>query len=130
MSDRQTTESRFDLEERLLRYAAEVVKLVESLPPTRAGNHVGGQFLRSGTSPYFHHGEAQAAESPKDFVHKMSICLKELRESIRSLRLIQAVPLVKPASRADWLTSETEELIKIFYTSIRTAKRNQSDRQS
>lgn len=130
MSDEQRTENRFDLEKRLLRYAAEIVKLVEALPSTRAGNHVGGQLLRSGTSPYFHHGEAQAAESPKDFVHKMSICLKELRESIRSLRLIQAVPLVKPPSAADWLADETEQLIKIFYTSIRTTKRNQSDRAS
>src|SRR5579872_559638 len=72
---------RFDLEDRLLRYAAGVVRLVEKIPNSRSGNHVAGQFLRSGTSALPNHGEAQAAESPGDFLHKMRICLKELRES-------------------------------------------------
>ncbi len=59
----------YDLEERLLEYAANIIRLVEKLPDTRAGNHVAGQLLRSGTSPLPNHGEAQAAESPADFVH-------------------------------------------------------------
>lgn len=74
-------ERKYDLEERLLDFAADVVKLTEAMPNTRAANQVGGQLLRSGTSPLFNHGEAQAAESPNDFIHKMKICLKELRES-------------------------------------------------
>jgi four helix bundle protein len=57
------------------------LKIVEQLPNTRVGNHVAGQLLRSGTSPYPNHGEAQAAESPKDFIHKLRISLKELRET-------------------------------------------------
>jgi four helix bundle protein len=73
----------FDLEERLLEYAASIIRLVEKLAPTRAGNHVAGQLLRSGTSPLPNHGEAQAAESADDFVHKLKICLKELKESFR-----------------------------------------------
>ncbi len=76
----------FDLEQRLLDYSARIIRWVESLPNTRAANHVGGQLLRSGTSPCLNHGEAQAAESINDFVHKMRICLKELRESLRCLR--------------------------------------------
>ena len=104
-------ERQYDLEDRLLSYSAQVVRLVESLPRTRAGNHIGGQLLRAGTSPYLNHGEAQAAESKKDFVHKMRICLKELRESFRCMRLIQVVPLVEPPTNVDELTSETEELI-------------------
>jgi four helix bundle protein len=113
----------YDLEERLLEYAADVIRLTERLPNTRAGTHVGGQLLRSGTSPLSNHGEAQAAESADDFIHKLKICLKELRESHRWLRLIIRVPLLKPAAQVDALVAETEELIRIFVTSIRTAQR-------
>ena len=69
---------KFDLEDRLLEFASAVIDLSESLPATRAGNHVAGQVLRSGTSPYPNHGEAEAAESRADFIHKLKICLKEL----------------------------------------------------
>ena len=65
----------YDLEERLLEYSVRIIKIVEQLPDARAGNHVAGQLLRSGTSPYPNHGEAQAAESPKDFIHKLRISL-------------------------------------------------------
>ena len=117
-------ERKYDLEERLLEYAAGVEQLTEMMPNTRAANHVGGQLLRSGTSPLFNHGEAQAAESPNDFVHKMKICLKELRESQRALWLIQQVPLIDDATRVDPLFRETDELIRIFVASIRTAQTN------
>src|SRR5438552_5777344 len=117
-------EKQYDLEERLLDYAANIIRLVERLPNTRAGNHVAGQLLRSGTSPLPNHGEAQAAESRNDFVHKFSICLKELREKRRWLRLARRVPLIKPPTEFDPLLGETESLIKIFATSIRTAQRN------
>lgn len=112
----------FDLEERLLDYAAEIVRLTERLPHSRAGNHIAGQLLRSGTSPLPNHGEAQAAESRDDFIHKLSICLKELRESRRWLRLMLRVPLTREAKPVEALVSETEELIRIFHKSIRTAK--------
>ena len=69
----------YDLEERLLEYSVRIIKTVEQLPNTKTGNHIAGQLLRSGTSPYPNHGEAQAAESPKDFIHKLRISLKELR---------------------------------------------------
>lgn len=73
----------FDLGERLLEFAVSVVRLTEEMIKTRASNHVAGQLLRSGTSALPNHGEAQAAESNADFIHKMSICLKELRETER-----------------------------------------------
>lgn len=117
-------ERKYDLDERLLDFAAAVVKLTETMPNTRAANHVGGQLLRSGTSPLFNHGEAQAAESPNDFVHKMKICLKELRESQRALKLIKKVPLVDDTTRLDPLFQETDELIRIFVASIRTSQTN------
>jgi len=119
---------KYDIEDRLLEYSANIVSIAEGLPKTRTGNHVAGQLLRSGTSPYANHGEAQAAESSKDFIHKMRICLKELRESKRWLKLIQRIPLIKPADRMNEIIGETEELIKIFATSIRTAERNRDNR--
>lgn len=118
---------KYDLEERLLEYAARVIRLVEKLPDTRAGNHVAGQLLRSGTSPLPNHGEAQAAESRKDFVHKLKICHKELRESRRWLLLIQRVPLRKP-NRVQALVDETEEL-SAFSPRVCTPSRDAS-RQS
>jgi len=117
------TKQTYDLEERLLEYSVRIIKLVEQLPNSRTGNHVAGQLLRSGTSPFPNHGEAQAAESSKDFVHKLRIALKELRESKRWLRLIQKVPLIDDPKLIENLLNETEELIKIFATSIKTAER-------
>jgi four helix bundle protein len=83
-----TMEKKFDLEERLIAFAAVMIDVSEALPKTFAGNHLGGQLLRSGTSPALHYGEAQAAESPADFIHKMKVCLKELRETYNCLRVI------------------------------------------
>jgi four helix bundle protein len=111
----------YDLEERLLEYSVRIIKIVEQLPDTKTGNHVSGQLLKSGTSPYPNHGEAQAAESPKDFIHKLRISLKELRESQRWLKLIQRVPLINRAELLTDILQETEELIRIFVTSIKTA---------
>ena len=73
---------KFNLEDRLQEFASAIIDLSESLPDTRAGNHVAGQILRSGTSPYPNHGEAEAAESRADFIHKLKICLKELPKPV------------------------------------------------
>ena len=117
----------YDLEERLLDFSARIIRLAERLPNTRAGNHVASQLLRSGTSPLPNHGEAQAAESARDFVHKLKVCLKELRESYRWLRLIQRVPLLT-ARRVEPLVKETDELIRIFVNSIKTTQKKRSPR--
>src|SRR5437667_9358527 len=71
--------AKYDLEDRLLAFA--VVELTDSVPSSRAGNHIAGQLLRCGTSPYGHHGEVESAESRKDFIHKLKVCLKELRQT-------------------------------------------------
>ena len=115
---------KFDLEDRLLEFASAVIDLSESLPATRAGNHVAGQILRSGTSPYPNHGEAEAAESREDFIHKLKICLKELRETRRWARLIRRKAWVKNETTLLFVLGESEELIRIFHSSIQTAKRN------
>ena len=114
----------FDLEERLLEFPAEIMILAEALPRTRSGNHVAAQIIRCGTSPLSNQGEAQSAESQQDFIHKMKIGLKELRETKRWLALTKRASLIKTATRVDPLLAETEELVKIFFTSIRTAERN------
>jgi len=114
----------YDLGERLLEYSVRIIKVVEQLENTKVGNHVSTQLLRSGTSPYPNHGEAQSAESPKDFIHKLRISLKELRETQRWLKLVQRVPLLKKPELLDGILQETEELIKIFVTSIKTAEKN------
>ena len=115
---------KYDLEDRLLEFASAVIDLSESMPATRAGNHIAGQVLRSGTSPYPNHGEAEAAESRDDFIHKLKICLKELRETRRWARLIKRKAWVKNETTLLFVLGECEELIRIFHSSIQTAKRN------
>lgn len=120
---RKKDNGRYDLEDRLLQYAVRIIRLVDALPPTKAGRHVADQLLRCGTSPLANHGELQGAESRKDFIHKLGICLKEIRETHRWLRLIEKVPLLPPSKIAP-LLNETDALIRIFVTSLRTAERN------
>ena len=116
----------YDLEERLLKYSVRIINLIEQLPNTKAGNHIAGQLLRSDTSPYPNHGEAQDAESVKGFIHKLRISLKELRESERWLKLIQQVPLLSKPELLNDILQETDELIKIFVASIRTAEKKRN----
>ncbi len=80
---------KFDLDQRLIEFAAKIIDVSEGLPKTFAGNHLAGQLVRSGRSPALHYGEAQSAESRNDFIHKMKISAKELRETFNCLRLIQ-----------------------------------------
>lgn len=112
----------YDLEERLLDYGAVVINLTRKLNGDFAERHVGNQLLRSGTAPVSHHGEAQAAESPADFIHKMRIALKELRETERWLKLIQRANMLPNSTELSQLLNETDQLVRIFVTSIRTAE--------
>ena len=115
---------KFDLEERLIEFAVRVIRTAESLPKTKTGKHIAGQLLRSGTSPAPNYGEAQSAESRADFVHKMRLALKELRETRIWLLIIVRADLIKPASKLDDLLDESNQLISIFVKSIGTAKKN------
>jgi four helix bundle protein len=109
-----------ELENRLIDFAVRIVSVVEALPNTKAGNHIGSQVIRSGTSPAPNYGEAQSAESRRDFVHKMKISLKELRETMIWLKIIARKQLGDcrdlPAAIA-----ECNELIAIFVSSTKTA---------
>jgi len=112
----------YDLEERLLHYAAGIIRLTRSLEASYAHRHVANQLLRSGTAPLANHGEAQAAESDADFVHKLKVSLKELRESHRWFKLIGMVPLTDRNDLLELLLVETDELERIFNRSIQTVQ--------
>ncbi len=114
-------EQKYDLEERLLTFAARIVRLADSLPNTKAGNHIASQLLHCGTSPLANHGEVEAAESRNDFLHKLRICLKELRETNRWLRLIDRLGLAE-SSALTAAIAEVDQLTRIFVTSIRTTR--------
>ena len=113
----------FDLQDRLVTYAVRIVLLSEALPETKAGKHVAAQLLRSGTSPAANYGEAQAAESKSDFIHKLKLALKELRETEVWLKVIMEAKMITPQSKLALLVKETDELIAILFTSIGTAKK-------
>src|SRR5687768_2639502 len=95
MNDEPVIKKKFDLEERLIDFSVLIVKTVESLPSTRTGNHLGSPLLRSGTSPALNYGEAQSAESKRDFIHKFGIILKELRELLVCLKILKKVLYLK-----------------------------------
>ncbi len=118
--------NKFDLEERLIRFAAQIIRFADLLPNSPIGNHMKGQIVRSGTSPALNYGEAQGAESKNDFIHKMSVCLKELRETFVAIKIIKHSGLVKNVDLLDDCYNENNELISIFVKSIETAKRNKN----
>ncbi len=110
-----------ELSERLLHFAARIGKVVDALPDTRLGRHIAGQLVRCGTSPAPNYEEARAAESLADFIHKLKIVLKELRESVCWLRMIIVTELL-PEHRLTDLVDEGSQLCKIIAKSIVTAK--------
>jgi four helix bundle protein len=116
-----------ELSNRLLDFAARVGKVVDALPDTRMGRHIAGQFMRSGTSPAPNYEVACAAESRADFIHKLGICLKELRESRSCIRLIIKTELL-PKHRMGDLNEECTQLCNIIAQSIVTAKENREKR--
>ena len=121
--EKAEAERTFDLEDRLIQFAVRVLHVVEALPGTRAGSHIAGQLVKSGTSPAPNYGEAESAESRADFVHKVKVALKELREARIWLRIIRLMEYLKP-TRLDPLLQENEELIRILFTSAAAAQGN------
>ena len=115
---------KFDLEERLIDFAVLISDVIDDLPNTRLGNYLSGQMIRSGTSPALNYGEAQGAESQADFIHKMKVVLKELRETFVGLKIIKRKEMLKDLTFLNETLSENNELISIFVKSIETAKKN------
>jgi four helix bundle protein len=117
-------ERNYDLEDRLIDFAVRIIKMAEELPSTKIGNHICTQILKSGTSPAPNYGEAQGAESRSDFIHKLKIALKELKETKVWVKIIIRAELIKPTGKLEPLLQENEELISIIFTSIETARNN------
>jgi len=115
---------RKELEERLIDFAVLIIELAESNKKNYAGNHLSGQMIRSGTSAPLNYGEAQSAESHRDFLHKMQIVLKELRETHVCLKIIIRANLNTNTQKLEHALKENDELISIFVISVKTAKSN------
>ncbi|HPH85035.1 MAG TPA: four helix bundle protein [Ferruginibacter sp.] len=114
---------KYDLEDRLVKFACMCMDVCELLPNNRTGQHLQYQLSRSSIAPALLYGEVQAAESKADFIHKMKIALKELRETRVNLRIIMEKPIVANP-KIDLAFNEVNELIAIFTSSIETAKKN------
>ena len=110
-----------ELEDRLIDFAVRIIKVADALPDTPAGKHVSRQLLRSGTSPAPNYAEARGAESNADFVHKLKIALKELKETSVWLRMTCRAELMKQ-ERPEELIDENQQLCRILNASAKTAK--------
>ena len=116
--------AKFDLEDRLIDYTIRISNVVEEIENSKLGNHISGQLIRSGSSPALNYGEAQSAESRNDFIHKLKIILKELKETRVCLKIIERKPLISNTNKLLPIMKETEELVAIIYKSIETTKSN------
>jgi four helix bundle protein len=111
-----------ELIERLIAFAAMIILFTDSLKRNRAGLHLNDQMSRSSISTGLNYGEATGAESPRDFVHKMQIVLKELRETWIALRITGAAKLSSNPELLKKCLDENNQLISIFTKSITTNK--------
>jgi len=114
------------LEERLIHFAVITAAIINKVPNTNFANHLSGQLVRSCTSPALNYGETQGAESKKDFIHKMSVVLKELGESLICLRIIKRTKSFHSKEPVNNAISECDELVSIFYRSVQTASNRNS----
>ena len=113
---------KYDIENRLINFSVNVILVCGNLNGSFASQHLAKQLIRSTTSAALNHGEAQSAESPRDFLHKMRLCLKELRESLVNLKIQKGAELIENFKKLDELLEENNQLIAIFVTSIRTSE--------
>ncbi|MBC7949265.1 MAG: four helix bundle protein [Chitinophagaceae bacterium] len=113
----------YDLEDRLVKFAVKIIEVCDLLPKTKSASNLENQISRSGIALALMYGEAQAAESRADFIHKIKMLLKELRETRIALRIIHDRPMLKHTT-LDQARQECNELIGIFTASVETAKKN------
>lgn len=117
--------NKIDLEERLIDFSVLILESEKDILNTYAARHLANQMIRSGTSVSLNYGEARAAESIRDFIHKMKVILKELRETHICLRITLKALLFSKKFNLDSALKEANELISIFVVSIKTAQKNQ-----
>ncbi|MCT8338704.1 four helix bundle protein [Flavobacteriaceae bacterium TK19130] len=107
---------------RLVNFSASIIKDIGFLEKTFASNHLSQQLIRSSSAAALNYGEAQASESKKDFIHKMKLCLKELRESQVNLQILQKAELIKDSVMYEKIYNECTELVAIFAASLKTSQ--------
>jgi four helix bundle protein len=113
-----------NLEDRLIEFGVGIVNLGYQLQKFKELKPISDQILRSGISPALNYGEALHAESKKDFIHKMKIVLKELHETLISLKILNALKSNPDIEEVQRLKKENGELVAIFISSVRTAQKN------
>ena len=113
------------LENRLIEYSVTVIKFTRSLIKDDSCRYLSNQLIRSSCSSALNYGEARDAESRRDFIHKMKICLKELRETSVWLKILAEAKLVRQRNELEALLNENNQLISIFVASAKTARKNQ-----
>lgn len=116
--------NKFELEDRLIDFSVSTIAISKKLKDSFEGVHLSKQLIRSASSSALNYGEARSAESTKDFIHKMQIVLKELRESFINLKIIKRAELLTNNQQINSILKENDELISIFVKSISTAKKN------
>ena len=121
---------KFNLENRLVEFSVFIIEIINEIPSSKAGNHLSGQLVRSGTSVSLNYGEAQSGESRRDFIHKLKVVLKELRETFVALKIIHLAKLYKSEGKIIRAKKENDELISIFVKSVETAQKNEKLRKT
>ncbi len=119
----------FDLDERMIDFSIKVIHLTENLPKSNTGIYFSDQLMRSVSSAVLNYSEAQSAESRKDFIHKVKVSLKELRETFSGLRIIERLNNKQPPEDISYLIKENNELISILVKSVKTARKNMNNPQ-
>jgi len=121
--------TKYDLQERLVKFSATIILNMKNLNKCFATDHLTKQLIRSTTSAALNYGEAQSAESRRDFIHKMKICLKELRESQVNLQIMHEANLMVDSHKFNLIEMECSELVAIFTTSVKTTNKEMQNRK-
>jgi four helix bundle protein len=114
---------KYDLENRLVEYGCRMIDVVEALPSTRAGNYIAGQLIKCCLSPAFNYGEVQAAESRNDFIHKLGVVLKELKECRTAFKKISRKEMIKPVKRIGEILKRPKNLLLSLQRVLRQLRR-------
>lgn len=114
-----------DIQERIIQFAARIIKFCETLPNTMAGNQIAGELLRSGLTPAAHYSGAINSLDASEFINRLRMAIKDLNESAVWLRIIIAGDLL-PDNKVDPLLDECQQLQRIIKAGIKTARETAS----
>ncbi|MBF8294457.1 MAG: CHP02436-containing protein [Bacteroidetes bacterium] len=110
-----------DIKDRTFRFALTIISLVEALPNTISAKTIGKQLIRSGTSVGANVEEATAAHSKQDFIYRMNVALREARETLYWLKLLDASRALETRPLTDVL-HEADEITRILGAIVSSAR--------